>query len=130
GQVMQIGIRSSTLLTDKGARVIIPNGDLLSGRLVNWTFSESDIRLNMKLKVQNTVDLSEWKEWLKQTIYSFDEVDSKVPLKIWTKDVTADNYQIALQVGIKHMRLIERFRSRFLETVKKEMDAKQVKVTS
>ncbi|SFT17138.1 Mechanosensitive ion channel [Sphingobacterium wenxiniae] len=130
GQVMQIGIRSSTLLTDQGARIIIPNGDLLSGRLVNWTFSDSDIRLNMQLTVQNTVDLKEWKEWLKQTIYSFDEVDSKVPLKIWTKDVTADNYQIALQVGIKHMRLIERFRSRFLETVKKEMDAKQVKVTS
>src|SRR5690606_10201660 len=38
GQVMEIGIRSSTLLTDEGARVIIPNGDLLSGRLVNWTF--------------------------------------------------------------------------------------------
>lgn len=130
GQVMEIGIRSSTLLTDQGARVIIPNGDLLSGRLVNWTFSDSDIRLNMQLQVEKFIALEEWKQWLRTQISSFDEVDNSIPLKIWTQGITADNYQISIQVGIRHVQLIEKFKSRFLETVQQEMDSRQVKIAS
>lgn len=130
GQVMQIGIRSSTLLTDQGARVIIPNGDLLSGRLVNWTFSDSDIRLNMQLLVEKSVNLSEWKEWLHQKTISFEEVDKTIPLKIWTQGITSDHYQISIQVGIRHVQLIEKFKSRFLEAVQQEMDNRQVKIAS
>lgn len=130
GQVMEIGIRSSTLLTDEGARVIIPNGDLLSGRLVNWTFVDSDIRVNLTLTVDNTIPIEEFKEQLRLTLSSFQEVDPTIPMKIFTKEITADNYKLTIQVGIRHIRYIERFRSKFLEGLKKEMDAKQVKLTS
>lgn len=130
GQVLEIGIRSSTLLTDQGARVIIPNGDLLSGRLVNWTFSDSDIRVNMQLSVEKGIELEEWKRWLKQKIASFDEVDKNIPIKIWTQSMTADNYQLSLQVGISNVRLIDSFKSRFLESMQKEMDARGIKIAS
>lgn len=36
------------------AQVIIPNGELLFGRLVNWTFGEADIRLNLQLTSNTT----------------------------------------------------------------------------
>ncbi len=130
GQVMQIGIRSSTLLTDQGARVIIPNGDLLSGRLVNWTFSDADIRLNMQLTVDNLTTIDEFKKWVKRKLSSYEEVDRAIPLKVWTKDITAEAYQISIQVGIRHVQYIERFRSRFLEEIKGEWQEKQVKITS
>lgn len=130
GQVREIGIRSSTLLTDEGARVIIPNGDLLSGRLVNWTFREADIRVNLKLTVDNTTPVGDIKKELKIKLASFEEVDRSIPMKIFTKEITADSYQLTIQVGIKHVRYIERFRSRFLESFKKDMDARGVKVSS
>ncbi len=130
GQVREIGIRSSTLLTDEGARVIIPNGDLLSGRLVNWTFREADIRVNFKLTVDNTIPIEEIKKELKTKLASFEEIDRSIPMKIYTKEITADNYQLGIQVGIKHVRYIERFRSRFLESFKEDMDTRGVKVSS
>lgn len=130
GQVREIGIRSSTLLTDEGARVIIPNGDLLSGRLVNWTFREADIRVNFKLTVDNTIPIEEIKKELKTKLTSFEEIDRSIPMKIYTKEITADNYQLGIQVGIKHVRYIERFRSRFLESFKQDMDTRGVKVSS
>src|SRR5690606_37982105 len=130
GQVMEIGIRSSTLLTDEGARVIIPNGDLLSGRLVNWTFREADIRVNLKLTVDNTIPVEEIKKELKTKLASFEEIDRSIPIKIYTKEITADNYQLGIQVGIKNVRYIERFRSRFLESFKEDMDARGAKVSS
>lgn len=45
GRVKEIGIRSSTLLTEDGAEVIIPNGDVLSHNIVNWTLSNNHARI-------------------------------------------------------------------------------------
>lgn len=41
GRVKEISIRSSTILTDEGAEVIIPNGDVLSHNIINWTLSNN-----------------------------------------------------------------------------------------
>jgi len=39
GNVSSIGIRASTIRTFDGAEVIVPNGDLISQRVVNWTLA-------------------------------------------------------------------------------------------
>lgn len=130
GQVLQVGIRSSTLLTDQGAQVIIPNGDLLSGRLVNWTFEESDIRLNLQLTIVTSRNIEEWKNWLAQSVTEFKEIDHSLPIKILTKDITAEAYVVSIQVGIQHVQQIEHFRSSFLEKVKAEAMVYDSKVTS
>ena len=52
GRVKEIGIRSSTLLTDEGAEVIIPNGDVLSSRVVNWTLSNNNVRLVLTFTIE------------------------------------------------------------------------------
>lgn len=129
GQVLEIGIRSSTLLTDQGARVIIPNGDLLSGRLVNWTFSDSDIRVNMQLSVDKEIQLEDWKKWLRHKILSFHEVDKNIPIKIWTQSITADTYELSLQIGVGNVALIDQFKSQFLESIQVEMRARGVKIS-
>jgi small-conductance mechanosensitive channel len=48
GKVREIGIRSSRLLTEDGAEVIIPNGDVLSHNIVNWTLSNNYARVNLQ----------------------------------------------------------------------------------
>jgi potassium-dependent mechanosensitive channel len=51
GKVKEIGIRSSTLLTDEGAEVIIPNGDVLSHNIVNWTLSNNHVRVALSFTI-------------------------------------------------------------------------------
>lgn len=41
GRVKNIGLRTTSLNTTDGAEVIIPNGNLLSQNVVNWTFSNN-----------------------------------------------------------------------------------------
>src|SRR5690606_21434828 len=57
GRVQEIGIRSSTLMTQEGAEVIIPNGDLLSGRLVNWTLGGSYSKVDVGIKIAKDSDM-------------------------------------------------------------------------
>ena len=45
GHVSDIGIRASRIRTFDGAEVIVPNGDLISGRVVNWTLSAPQQRV-------------------------------------------------------------------------------------
>jgi len=56
GRVKEISIRSSTLLTPDGAEVIIPNGDLLSHNIVNWTLSNNHIRIELPVTVEGLPD--------------------------------------------------------------------------
>ena len=51
GKVTRIGIRSSTIKTFQGAEVIIPNGNFISGKVINWTLSESLRRVELLVGV-------------------------------------------------------------------------------
>lgn len=51
GEVLRIGIRSSTILTSDGAEVIIPNSDLIQNDVTNWTLSDRRRRVTLELGV-------------------------------------------------------------------------------
>jgi small-conductance mechanosensitive channel len=51
GEVREIGIRSSVVRTFDGAEVIVPNGNLISNELINWTHSDQQRRLKIPIGV-------------------------------------------------------------------------------
>ncbi|PVD50755.1 hypothetical protein DC498_18490 [Terrimonas sp.] len=70
GRVKEINLRSSTLLTPDGAEVIIPNGDILTQHIVNWTLSNNQQRLDMSLTVTGSTDMERVAALIKKTILS------------------------------------------------------------
>jgi small-conductance mechanosensitive channel len=50
GNVRHIGIRASTIHTIQGADVIVPNSELVSNRVTNWTYLDNPMR-RVELKV-------------------------------------------------------------------------------
>jgi small-conductance mechanosensitive channel len=51
GAINRIGIRSSTIRTFEGAEVIVPNANLISEEVVNWTLSDKERRLKIPVGV-------------------------------------------------------------------------------
>jgi small-conductance mechanosensitive channel len=51
GSVTHIGIRASTVRTFDGAEVIVPNADLITGRVTNWTLSDRLRRIEVPVGV-------------------------------------------------------------------------------
>jgi small-conductance mechanosensitive channel len=51
GDVENIGVRSSTIKTYDGSEVIVPNGNLISNEVVNWTLSDRKRRREVKIGV-------------------------------------------------------------------------------
>jgi len=49
GQVKDIGVRASNVVTYDGAEVVVPNSNLISNDLINWTLSDSRKRVEIKV---------------------------------------------------------------------------------
>ncbi len=47
GRVIQIGLRSSVVRTFDGAEVIVPNSQLVSAQVINWTHSDQQRRITL-----------------------------------------------------------------------------------
>lgn len=52
GIVRDIGMRSSRIATEDGGEIILPNGDLLAGQVVNWTARDRRVRIAVSLLIE------------------------------------------------------------------------------
>lgn len=68
GVVKEIGIRSSRISAYDGSEVIVPNGDLISQQLINWTLSDRTRRVELIIGVNYGADIKTVTEILKQAV--------------------------------------------------------------
>lgn len=74
GHVKRIGFRSSTVRTYDGAEVIVPNGNLISSEVVNWTLSDRNRRLVIPVGVAYGSDPEQVLEILNATVMDHQSV--------------------------------------------------------
>jgi small-conductance mechanosensitive channel len=56
GEIRRIGIRSSTVRSFEGSEIIIPNADLISQQVTNWTLSDRRRRIEISVGVAYGTD--------------------------------------------------------------------------
>jgi potassium efflux system protein len=56
GTVKSIGLRSSNVRSFDGSEVIVPNGNLISDQMINWTKSDSNRRMDIRTGVAYGTD--------------------------------------------------------------------------
>jgi potassium efflux system protein len=79
GTVTRIGIRSSTVRTGQGAEVIVPNGDLVSKEVVNWTRSDRKRRYDIDVRVAPDSDPEKVMRLLVEAAADVPEIISNPP---------------------------------------------------
>ena len=66
GVITDIGIRASTIRSFDGADVVVPNGDLVSKEVINWTRSDRMRRIEATVKLSLVADPTKVLERLKK----------------------------------------------------------------
>jgi potassium efflux system protein len=94
GKVQDIGIRSSKMLTPQGSEVIIPNGDLLSGRLVNWTLSNDYLKAEIIFKINADADLDAIHKIIEDEVSKADSTLKNMAPEILINGIAADSIEI------------------------------------
>ena len=67
GEVRNIGVRSSTVRTPRGADVIVPNGSLISERVTNWTRPDRLRRIDVVVSTRYDADPEKVLRLLRET---------------------------------------------------------------
>lgn len=74
GKIKEIGIRSSNIRTSDGSEVLIPNGDLIANKVINWTLSDKHRRMEISIGVAYNSNPRFVIELLNQVLSSHSEV--------------------------------------------------------
>jgi potassium efflux system protein len=110
GKVKEIGLRASTLFTADGAEVIIPNGNILSQNIVNWTFSNDEKRIMLSFTLSGKeLDANVVNEVINDTLKNIPNVVAKRnPVILYTK-VTPESCAITVRFWstISHADLVK-----------------------
>ena len=128
GKVLDIGIRSSKMLTSQGSRVIIPNGDLLSGRLTNYTQKNSQLKSEIVFKVNVESDLDLVKKLVSETVDKAEDIIKNAPRQILFNSIGADNVELKILVWVKSVYVEASFKSYVLETLYRKFKENNIKV--
>jgi potassium-dependent mechanosensitive channel len=67
GKVTRIGLRSSVVRNFEGAEIIVPNGNLISSEVTNWTLSDEMRRITIPINVPFDTDADQLIELLETT---------------------------------------------------------------
>ncbi|GAB3750792.1 mechanosensitive ion channel family protein [Spirosoma pomorum] len=121
GRILDIGIRSSKMLTGQGSEVIIPNGDLLSNRLVNWSSRGTYLKTDFTLKVSNDTNVDDLRTIIQEEASQLGE--SMQAPDIIVSTISGDSIELKVIIWIKSIsseaslksELLQRLVSRFKE---------------
>ncbi|HLA57738.1 MAG TPA: mechanosensitive ion channel domain-containing protein [Puia sp.] len=90
GTVQEIGVRSSQITNGEGANIIVPNGDLLSQQLINWTMHNRNKRIKISLSVPYQSDFRKARDLVLEEINKNQKI-MRDPIPAVTVDTFANN---------------------------------------
>ena len=97
GVVQRIGIRASIIGTPAGAEVIVPNGKLISERVVNWTFSNRRRSIELQLAVAQVADPRRIIAILERAAHEYPLISRDPPPKAWVVKLGPDSLVLELR---------------------------------
>ncbi len=100
GKVTRIGIRSSTVKTFQGAEVIIPNANFISGKVINWTLSESLRRVELPVGVAYGSDVKQVSKLLEQAATVHESVLTSPAPAVYFKEFADSSLNFELQFWV------------------------------
>jgi small-conductance mechanosensitive channel len=129
GLISEIGLRATKLQTVQGSEVIIPNGDLLTQSIVNWTSNNPYRRFEFRIEVDQTEDINRMRTII-QTILNNQPFIRKSPTPTLSVESIHENSVELVCRFWCHNREMEKVRGKVMEEFSNVIRADAVKVRS
>lgn len=102
GEVRRIGIRASIVRIRDGSDLILPNGNLISNQVVNWTYGDRRRAVEIALTIAPGPDPSHVLELLKAAAAGEPEADDRPPPQAYITSLTATGLGLVVRVWVNH----------------------------
>jgi len=102
GTMKSIGIRSSVVTTWDGADIIIPNGDILSQPMTNWTMGSAKRRYEIQVGVAYGTDLKLAKSFIQEVIDKQSIILKNPEPAIWVTQFGESSIDFVIKYWVPH----------------------------
>jgi potassium efflux system protein len=128
GRVKDIGIRASKLISQSGSEIIVPNGDLLSGHVINWTLTNNHIRVELGLKLAPGTNLERAKQLISDEILANPNTLHKIAPEILLSSVNGQVYELKVLFWINNIRQEQVLKSEILAGIHQRFTQEDIKL--
>ncbi|MEE9552801.1 MAG: mechanosensitive ion channel domain-containing protein [candidate division Zixibacteria bacterium] len=102
GDVIDINMRATTILTLNNIAIIVPNSDFISSNVVNWSYGDPKIRLILEVGVSYDSDLDLVLKTLREAADEHPEVLDDPQPDVLLDSFGDSSWNMKLRVWIKH----------------------------
>jgi potassium efflux system protein len=128
GRVLDIGIRSSKIVREEGAEVIMPNADLLSGRVINWTLRNDNVRVELPISIEAGHPFEEVKTIILDELKGSEHVVKTQPMEIYLTAVSDKSMDLNVLLWIDDVHKQKAIKSQLLNSIYGALATKQIKI--
>src|SRR5215218_7006649 len=111
GRVKNISVRSSVIQTDKGAEIIVPNGDLLSQQVINWTLTNRHVMAELRLNLTGSPNFRMVKALILDVIKSQPDLITHRQPQVLIEEITNTELLILVQFWISDINSADEIQS-------------------
>ena len=103
-KIKKIGLRATKIRTTDNIVIIIPNNEIMTRDIVNYTIMTSKIRVRIDIGVAYDADMKKAKEIIKRVADSSDWISKEPPPKVVVKNFGESSVDLQLRVWIDDAR--------------------------
>ena len=127
GIVRDIGIRASKLITEDGTEIIMPNGDLISGEVINWTIRNSEIKIEIPLTVEGGHTYEELKAIVEEALKDHPDLSHTDPPRVLLTTSTEKTMSFTVMVWVQNISQIQTIKSEVLRLLVQKLREKNIR---
>ena len=128
GVVERIGVRASIIRTPNGSEIIMPNGKLISERLINWTLSSRQHGIELPIAVGQGTDPGRVIELLEKTAAAHPLVTGDPPPQALVVKLGPDSFGFELRAWTDRSELWMQIRSDLAIAISSTLAAEKIPI--
>jgi small-conductance mechanosensitive channel len=130
GTVKVIGIRSSVITSVQGSELIIPNGELISKNLINWTSNNNLRRDNLNIEINSLIRDEDFIKVIRETVQNSEAGPEITGLEISIVSYTGMHQKWDLSFWVTDISRHAYIKSRMMQSIFRKLREMEVEVTS
>jgi potassium efflux system protein len=116
GQVSHIGARSITVSTTDHQELIVPNADIFSKNFINWTHSDSIVRVELTIRVNRKDNPLRVKQLINEVLLAIPKILSSPKSEVYFREMAEVllEFRVEFYVDMNYIYSRSEVRSQFL----------------
>jgi potassium efflux system protein len=97
GRVKSMGLRTTKINAPNGAEIIIPNGNLLSQNITNWTYTDNFKLVEISIEITGDTTPDDINDVISKSLESLPLVNNSKPSQIYYTSISEGKYKILIK---------------------------------